>query len=85
MERWRTPLGKWVRRYGAAELAHELGLGAHQPTKHRAQAVYQWISGRTVPRPDHALRIVSLSRGKVRLEDIYAQREALLRGPQTRA
>ena len=70
---WRTPFGRWVRGYGAARLARDLGLSPYG----KPIAVYQWIAGARMPRPMHALRIVALSRGAVRLEHVYGQRAAV--------
>jgi hypothetical protein len=72
--RWRTPFGSWVKRYGAARLGQELGLSGPVP-------VYQWIGGARIPRPEHALRIVALAQGRVRLEHIFAQRAAVQDAP----
>jgi len=68
--RWRTPFGSWVKRYGAARLGRELGLSGPIP-------IYQWLGGASVPRAEHALRIVALAGGRVRLEHIFAQRAAV--------
>ena len=77
--RWKTRFGAWVHHYGATRLAQDLGLscGPHGPV-----AVYQWLGGSRTPRPAYAQRMVQLSRGKVGLDDIYAQR-ARVRPPAT--
>ena len=66
--RWETPLASWVRDYGTSRLAGELGL--------TPQAIYEWVSGRAVPRPAHAMKIIALSRGQLKLEDAFGQRGA---------
>lgn len=70
MDRWRTPFGAWVRAYGAKRLGLALGLSGPFP-------VYEWIGGRCMPRPAHALQIVALSGARLNLGDIYAQRYAV--------
>lgn len=69
--RWQTRFGRWVKSYGATRLAQELGLscGPGGPI-----TIYQWVGGTRTPRPASALRIVTLARGKVRLDDVYAHR-----------
>jgi transcriptional regulator with XRE-family HTH domain len=62
---WGTRFARRVRRYGISKLADELGV--------EDAAIYQWISGRTIPRPDRAIRIVGLVRG-LSLEHIYEHR-----------
>jgi DNA-binding transcriptional regulator YdaS (Cro superfamily) len=62
---WETRFARRVRKYGISKLAGELGV--------EDAAIYQWISGRTIPRPDRAIRIVALVRG-LSLEHIYAHR-----------
>ena len=67
--RWRTRFARLVRRYGVARLARDLQV---DPT-----AIYQWVRGNVSPRPDKAITIIELVRplGRLRLEDIYKQRE----------
>jgi transcriptional regulator with XRE-family HTH domain len=62
---WETRFARRVRKYGISKLADELGV--------EDAAIYQWISGRTIPRPDRATRIVALVRG-LSLEHIYEHR-----------
>ena len=75
MDRWRTRFGTWVKGYGPNRLARDVGRGLYgQPLT--PEAIYQWVSGTNAPRPQHALRIVQLARGRVSFEDIYGQRTA---------
>jgi DNA-binding transcriptional regulator YdaS (Cro superfamily) len=62
---WGTRFARCVRKYGISKLAEELGV--------EDAAIYQWISGRTIPRPDRATKIVALVRG-LTLEHIYEHR-----------
>jgi hypothetical protein len=36
------------------------------------QAIYQWLSGATLPRLTHAARIIELSEGRLSVADILA-------------
>lgn len=37
----------------------------------RVGTVYGWLRGRSVPKPQAALALTRMSRGKIRLEDVY--------------
>lgn len=37
----------------------------------RIGTVYGWLRGRNVPKPKAALALTQISRGKIRLEDVY--------------
>lgn len=50
---WQTPLGQFVRQYGAQELADVLNY-------HRS-AVYHWVAGTVSPYPETAQRVVELA------------------------
>jgi len=69
--RWRTPFGRWVRSYGVNRLCDALGRAGHPVTPH---AVYQWVGGRTFPRPEHAIALAGLSGGEVGIAQIYVRR-----------
>ena len=69
--RWRTSFGRWVHTYGVGRLCDQLTRAGQPVTPH---AVYQWVGGRTTPRPDRASAIVRLSRGEVSVSAIYGQR-----------
>lgn len=62
--RWGSPFGSWVRGFGVRRLATQLGTSR--------QAVYGWVSGVRYPDPVYEGRIVELSNGAVRSEDIKA-------------
>lgn len=66
--RWRTRFARLLRRYGVARMARALEV---DPT-----AIYQWVRGSVSPRPSKAILVISLVRplGRLRLEEIYAQR-----------
>jgi hypothetical protein len=52
-EIWSTPLGKFVREFGADELAERLN--------YCRSAVYHWVAGTVVPRNDTAQRLVRIA------------------------
>lgn len=61
----------FVRQYTTRQLVSDMnGLG-YPITRF---AVYHWLSGRWMPRPEHAVAIVSLSKGSLSLRDIYPGR-----------
>jgi len=62
---WETRFGRRVRKYGISRLAGDLDVDK--------DAIYQWIIGRTAPRPKHAAKIIGLMRG-LSLEHIYEHR-----------
>jgi DNA-binding XRE family transcriptional regulator len=64
-QRWVTHFGSWVDNFGASRLALELGV--------TRQAVYNWVAGRSRPLPDHAIEIISLSRGHISWNVIYGR------------
>ncbi len=69
--RWRTSFGRWVNHYGVSRLCADLSRAGQPVTPH---AVYHWVGGRTMPRPERAIAIVRLSRGAVGIGAIYGQR-----------
>ena len=75
--RWNTRFGRFVSRYTVVELTRELARAGH-PIHDRT--VYEWLSGRTVPRLQTAQAIVTLSSGRVRITDIASQRRAARNG-----
>lgn len=72
--RRRTPFGRWVDRYRVARLITDLAALKH-PVTH--QAVYQWIGGKTRPRPDVAMAIARLSDGEIGIADVYRHQSDL--------
>jgi len=69
--RWDTKLGKWVAKYTVPKLIEEYRSRGFSVT---ASAVYLWIRGTTVPRPDKATVIVELSGGELSLADVYSHK-----------
>lgn len=72
--RWRTHFGQWVSAYGVRRLTSQLTSAGRPVTE---QAVYQWVAGTTVPRPEHAIVIVQASCGQVSLDDVYRHRDCV--------
>ena len=75
-QRWRTHFGQWVGAYGVRRLTGELSTAGRPVTEN---AVYKWVAGTTVPRPEHAVVIVEASCGQVSLEDVYRHRGCMER------
>lgn len=69
--RWQTHFGRWVTDITPGRLAAQLRAAG---TPVSESAVYKWVAGAHVPRPDVALRIVEISGGIVTLGDVYACR-----------
>lgn len=69
--RWRTRFGSWVDRVGVSTLTERLRSAGHPVTR---KAVYNWLAGEHAPRPACAAAIVSISRGRVGLADVYGHR-----------
>ena len=69
--RWRTPFGRWVQTVGVSQLTHQL-CSAGQPVTQKA--VYNWLAGERVPRPDRATAMARISEGDITLEDVYQHR-----------
>lgn len=72
--RWQTHLGIWVADITPSRVVAEL-RSAGQPLTEGA--VYKWVSGECVPRPEVALHLVEISRGELTLTDIYTHRAQL--------
>lgn len=78
--RWQTHLGRWVTNVTPGRVVAELRSAGHPLT---TAAVYKWVAGERVPRPEIALRLVEISGGELSFADIYVHR-AELHGMQTR-
>lgn len=74
--RRKTPFGSWVHRYTPRRLRADLEVAGHPLT---VQSVYDWLAGRTNPRPDVARAITRLSDGELGLTDVYRHRDDLER------
>ncbi len=68
---WSTPFGRFIKKFTVRRLVAVLGQRGRPVTN---QAVYSWLWGRTAPRPETARELASISRGHLRLDDIYRQR-----------
>lgn len=73
--RWGTPFGRFVSEFKAHRLARaisaQLNYEIHDTT------IYHWVAGRHLPRPDHMNAIVTLSGGRVTVEDVYSHHRAM--------
>lgn len=69
--RWATPFGRWVARTGVSRIVE--GLSSDPETRITRGTVYQWLQGHG-PHPSRALALVSLSRGRLSLEEILKHR-----------
>jgi hypothetical protein len=74
---WRNSFAQWIRTYTVRRLVRDLEA---EGIRLSVVAVYQWIAGRTFPRPRTAAAIVRISGGRVTFEQIYPQRRVLSRG-----
>lgn len=75
-QRWRTAFGRWVGRVGVPQVVRHLHAERQTVTP---TAVYQWLSGDRVPRPDRAAAMVRGSGGQISLDDVYRHREEIRR------
>lgn len=71
-QRWDTKFGRWMGSYGVRNLASALSASGCPITP---VAAYEWLAGRSSPRPQTAAQIQRLSGGIVRPEDIAAHRD----------
>jgi len=76
--RWQTHLGRWVTDLTANQVVLEL-CDAGAPVT--ASAVYKWVAGECLPRPEVAMHLVEISRGTLSFADIYGQRLEVSRSP----
>ena len=75
--RWRTKFGTWMSRVGVSNVARELRERGYSVTP---TGLYHWIAGDVSPRPSAARELVRISRGRLRLVDIYRHRDVVTRG-----
>lgn len=68
--RWGSRFGSFVGEFTVERLTQELHGRGVPVTR---SAIYKWIAGRALPRPDAANAIVSVSGGRVQLSDIYTK------------
>lgn len=66
-----TEFGGWVQDFGIKKLAKELDI--------TPSAVYHWLRGTVVPRPDKAQEMVALSKKRLTLEQVYQHKPAVLK------
>jgi len=69
--RWRTPFGRFVESVGVEHLVHQLGAAGQPVTRY---AVYHWLSGQRVPRPERVAELVRMSGGALTFEHVYEHR-----------
>jgi hypothetical protein len=67
-ERWETRFGGWVGHVTVRGVVRELTILGVPVTP---KGVYGWLAGVTVPRAERAMAMVKISRGRIRLEDVY--------------
>lgn len=72
--RWQTHFGAWVADLSPTRVATELRAHGAPVTE---SAVYKWVAGERLPRPDVALHLVEISNGQISLADVYAHRVEL--------
>jgi hypothetical protein len=70
MDRWATPLGRFVRSFGVTKLCR--AMRAHGESVGQ-EAVYHWIAGRAQPTPPKAKLLVLLSGQTLTLDEVYSQ------------
>lgn len=75
--RWSTRFGRFVSRYGVAELARALEMRGEPTTP---SAVYAWLSGLGTPRLSKVIALSAISRGKVTLS-VVAEHVACVKNP----
>lgn len=67
--RWETEFGRWVAEFGVRRILAELRRDPELRVTERT--VYDWLSGRRIPRPSRASALVQISHGRISLETIY--------------
>jgi hypothetical protein len=72
--RWDTPLGRFVDRVTVLGVVQQLRAQGVLVTPH---AIYQWLSGRTRPKFEHAVALVHASQHTLGFEDIWQHRTFL--------
>lgn len=65
----KTKFGAWVHDYTVLDLLADLRDRKNEVTY---SAVYYWLRGETVPRPQIALCLVEIADGALSLDDVYA-------------
>jgi len=80
-EYWTTPFGQWVGRYTPSRIAQELAKRG-DPISPRLP--YEWVEGRSRPRPERALTLVELSGGILALDDVFRHGQEVRRGRENR-
>ena len=69
--RWETKFGAWVSRFTVTRITSELsarGVGVQDKT------VYSWVAATRFPRVDHAMALVEISGGRLKVDDVYRHR-----------
>jgi len=73
--RWNTKFARWVSDYGVDKLRKALALNNAPVTSH---AIYDWLSGYSLPHSTKMLVLENLSGGRVTNRVIHAHRSAVL-------
>jgi hypothetical protein len=66
--RWKTEFGRWVGDFGVPRIV--AALARDPDLRVTNQAVYEWLQGHA-PRPNRAIALVEMSRGRLTLDAIY--------------
>jgi len=77
--RWGTRFGRWLDGYTVPKVTEGLARSGAPVT---AGAVYEWLSGRTSPRIEHANALIALSGGRLRVSDIIGHRRIVSQGEE---
>lgn len=79
--RWQTHFGQWVADVTPSAICSRLAAERMPVTQ---GAVYKWVAGERLPRPEVALKLVEISGEAITLADVYVQRAEVGRGRELR-
>jgi hypothetical protein len=72
--RWQTHFGRWVTDTTPTRIVEQLRAAGTPVTP---KAVYMWVSGDRLPRPEVALSLVEISGGTLSIADVYLHRHQM--------